>query len=88
MLHDLDVGTIYELKIYGRMDNAFTIRLGQRFMIKGAEVFISSIYRDKNYLELYNVKRYIVEVQLPNGDNVIWKYFEGVDVEVTNKIDV
>jgi len=87
MLHDMDSGRIYELKVYGRMDTAFSLRLGQEFMVRGKRVSISDIYRDKNYLQLYGVKRYIIEVKREDGNRVIWKYFEGVDVEVTNDIE-
>lgn len=87
MLHDMDSGRIYELKVYGRMDTAFSLRLGQEFTVRGKKVSISDIYRDKNYLQLYGVKRYIIEVKREDGNRVIWKYFEGVDVEVTNDIE-
>jgi predicted DNA-binding transcriptional regulator YafY len=83
----MDSGRIYELKVYGRMDTAFSLRLGQEFMVRGKRVSISDIYRDKNYLQLYGVKRYIIEVKREDGNRVIWKYFEGVDVEVTNDIE-
>lgn len=87
MLHDLDSGSIYELKVYGRMANAFSIHVGQQFKVKDSLIKVCDIYRDKNYLALYGVKRYVVEVEKSDGNRVIWKYFEGVDVEVTNNID-
>lgn len=86
-LIDLDVEYIYELKIYKRQAEAFTIRKGQGFTVKGKEVTVSDIYRDKNYLQLYGVRRYLIEVQfVESGDKIIWKCFEGVDVEVTYDI--
>jgi len=86
-LIDLDVEFIYELKIYKRQAEAFTIRKGQSFVVKGKDVEVSDIYRDKNYLQLYGVRRYLIEVKFKeSGEKIIWKCFEGVDVEVTYDI--
>lgn len=86
-LIDLDSEFIYELKIYKRQAEAFTIRKGQSFVVKGKEVEVSDIYRDKNYLQLYGVRRYLIEVKFKDsGDKIVWKCFEGVDVEVTYDI--
>jgi len=89
-LHDFDTGVIREIRIYGRMQNAFSIKVGQVFDVKGKSIRITEIIRDKNFAMLYQQIRYLVRAKDEDTDNseFDFKDFINVSIEITYDINL
>lgn len=86
-LYDINMGTIREIRIYGRFEEGFSISVGQVFNVKGNKFEVSEIVCDTNSLLLYGVVRYLVFIKPTDSDTqFVWKVLENLKVEVTNDI--
>ena len=90
ILHDFNTGVIREIRVYGRIDNAFSMRVGQTFPVAGSHIRITEIIDDKNYAQLYHQSRVLVRAKVEGTDNSEFDFrdFRNVPIEICYDINL
>lgn len=80
-------GDIVEIQVLGKMEKAFSLRVGQKLRIridgKLEGIEIVKIERDMNWLALYNRDRLLIFVVGEDGEEFLWKEFIDYTSEIT-----